>query len=192
MLTKWPTGDPELRLVGTRIFLRPVVPADATAAYVRWLNDPETNRYLETVGPNETIESVRRYIDQRINDPSVLFLAIVERAGNRHVGNVKLEPIDWTRRRATLGIMIGQPAARGKGYGVESIGLVLRHAFSTMRLRRVELGVAAENTIAVRAYEKAGLQVEERRQVTHRGRDTTDVLQMAVEADDVGGIVFER
>ena len=38
----------EVRVEGTRIFLRPVRPADVNQRYCDWLNDPEVNRYLET------------------------------------------------------------------------------------------------------------------------------------------------
>ena len=102
-----------LRLEGERIYLRPVVSSDATPDYAGWLNDPETTRYLESGAMAETVESISAYIARYQNRSDALFLAIVLRDGDRHVGNLKLEPIDWRHRKATLGIMIGDGAARG-------------------------------------------------------------------------------
>ena len=157
------TTDPwqGLRIEGDRLYLRPVRLEDATERYVGWLNDPETTRFLETAGP-QTIATVREYIERYQGRKDALFLAIVIREGDSHVGNVKLEPIDWRNRRATLGIMIGEAAARGRGIGTEAIVLVLRFAFEKLRLHRVSLGVTADNEAALRCYRKVGF-VEEGR-----------------------------
>jgi RimJ/RimL family protein N-acetyltransferase len=50
--------------------------------------------------------------------------------------------------------------ALGRGLGTEATALVLRHAFTALRLHRVELSVYAFNPRAKRAYEKAGFRTE--------------------------------
>ncbi|MBD9373102.1 GNAT family N-acetyltransferase [Rhizobium sp. ARZ01] len=63
-------------------------------------------------------------------------------------------------RRASMAIGIFDPACLGTGLGSEVIGLVLRHAFATLRLHRISIRVLAFNRRAIRAYEKSGF-VEE-------------------------------
>lgn len=177
--------DKNLRLHGQRIYLRPLTRKDATREYAGWLNDRGTTRYMESGRKKETVRSLAKYIERfRIRDDT-LFLAIVLKEGDRHIGNVKLEPINWTHRHAVLGIMIGDPAARGKGMGVEAIRILLRHAFGRLKLHRVALGVTGDNLPGIRCYEKVGFKVEGRfRETVLRGCRYVDSLWMAILADE--------
>jgi len=173
--------DGAFPLRGERVHLRPLTEADATPAYVSWLNDPETTKYLESGRRVETVESIRDYIRKYEGRNGVLFLAIMLNDGDVHVGNIKLDRIDWTHRHATLGIMIGAAAARGKGIGGEAIVLALRHAFRVMKLHRVDLGVTEDNLPGIRCYRKIGFVEEGRlRESTLRDRGYIDVLWMSV------------
>lgn len=174
-----------LRLEGERIYLRPVVRSDATPEYARWLNDPETTRFLESGQIVETVDSIAAYIARYQARHDALFLAIVLKDGDRHVGNLKLEPIDWRHGKATLGIMIGDGSARGRGIGTEAILLVLRFAFEKLGLHRVALGVTADNLPGIKCYRKIGFVDEGRfREAIRRGGGYVDHLWMAVLADE--------
>lgn len=171
----------KLIIIGPRLYLRRLTVADATDEYVRWINDPETNRYLESGHTPETIESLREYIRLREANPKALFLAIVLKDGDRHIGNIKLEPIEWHHRRAVLGIMIGDARDRGKGYGTEATQILLRYAFDELRLHRVELGVTADNVPAIRCYQNVGFVEEGRaREAVWRGDRFADTLWMGI------------
>ena len=53
-------------------------------------------------------------------------------------------------------MFIGEEAFRGKGYSFPAAKKMLRIAFSQLDLNRVYLSVMADNTAAVKTYEKAG------------------------------------
>jgi RimJ/RimL family protein N-acetyltransferase len=55
-----------------------------------------------------------------------------------------------------LGRVLVAPSARGRGYATAMMQKVLQLAFGEMGLERVELGVFAHNTGAVRLYERLG------------------------------------
>lgn len=172
-------------LIGETVYLRPLEPDDASLEYAGWLNDGETNRFLETGHFPSTRASVAEFIAAHSGRSDVVFLAIVLQDGDRHVGNVKLGPIDWVHRRAELGILIGDRDARGRGIGTEATTLVLEHAFGRLNLHRVALGVVADNLPAVRSYEKAGFSVEGTfRQAIQRHGRFVDLLRMAILADE--------
>lgn len=172
-------------LVGERILLRPVSRQDATLEYVSWLNDPETTRYMESGRRQESIESITEYIARYENREDVRFMAIVLKDRSRHVGNLKLEPINWTHRNAVLGIMIGDPRVRGKGIGTEAILLMLRYAFDDLKLHRISLGVTADNRPAIKCYQEVGFKEEGRcREAILRETGYIDSLCMAILADE--------
>lgn len=163
-------------VMGERVYLRPLTLSDATKEYLSWLNDKETNTYLET--RHSTMKELREYLQARVNNPNVYFAGVFDRATNRHIGNVKLEPIDWEKRRAVFGILIGNPSYRGKGIGTEATKLLVRHAFENLGLEEIELGVIAENLAGCRAYEKAGFKIVgvKKGAVNHDGALFDDVV----------------
>jgi len=165
--------------------LRPVCENDATEAYASWLRDAETTKFLESGSLSESPESIKAYIQKTRSNPKALFLAIVLHDNAEHVGNVKLEPIEWGHRCATLGIMIGAPSARGRGLGERVVREVVRLAFADLKLNRVMLGVASDNLAGVRCYEKVGFVIEGRlRQACRREHGFVDSLIMGILAED--------
>lgn len=158
-------------LTGPRIYLRPLEPSDATAAYASWLNDHETNRHLETGFFPSSVDGLSQYIARYRGRSDAIFLAMIMKSNDRHIGNIKLEPINWIHRTGLLGVLIGDRESRGQGFGTEAIGLVLHHAFTRLSLHRVGLGVTSDNQAAIRCYTKLGFREEGRwrESVVHEG-----------------------
>lgn len=139
---------------GKQVYLQELSEEHATDAYAGWLNDPEVNKYLET--RSVTVDELKKYIrEKRVSDNAVLF-GIFSNKNGRHIGNLKLEPIDRKQKKATLGLLIGDKEYWGKGIGTEATELATQYAFNVLGMQEVNLGVIAENTPAIRVYEKCG------------------------------------
>ncbi len=165
-------------LIGTNVYLRPLDRGDAPA-FVSWLNDPEVSRYLLVYRPMTL--AVEEEFLSRLNRDDDLVLGLVLRDGDRLIGGIGLHNIDQRCRRASFGILIGDKAAWGKGYGSEATRLMLRHAFETLNLNRVWLHVYEYNQRGIRAYEKVGFRREGvLRQDTFRDGRYWDTIAMAV------------
>jgi [ribosomal protein S5]-alanine N-acetyltransferase len=74
----------------------------------------------------------------------------------RLIGEARLDQPDAIERSARFAIGLYTSTHWGQGLGTEATRLVLRHAFESMQLRRVELRVLAFNERAIRCYEKCG------------------------------------
>lgn len=149
--------DKSLRVLqGKRIYLRDIVPDDVNEAYCRWMNDPATNKFLESRFYPHSIGSLREYLVDKQADRLNVFFAIVFKDGDRHIGNIKLGPIDPHHHLADIGILIGEKDCWGKGYASEAISLVVGYAFDTLGLHKVTAGCYAPNKGAIRAFEKVG------------------------------------
>jgi RimJ/RimL family protein N-acetyltransferase len=100
---------------------------------------------------------------------------------DRLIGLVALHSIEWNNRAGLLSIGIGEPDYRGKGYGSDALGLVLRYAFDELNLERVGLDVISNNTSALRTYERAGFQQEGRlRRAVLRDGQHHDLILMGI------------
>lgn len=104
----------------------------------------------------------------------------------RLVGVTFLHSVTPADRNARFAIGLFHPDDLGHGFGSEATRLVLRYAFTEMRLNRVDLRVLAFNDAAIRAYEACGFTVEGReRQSCWLDGASYDDLIMGVLATDV-------
>jgi len=147
-------------MTGEKVYLRPLGRDDLNETYLGWLNDPEVTRYLEARLSSYNKSKLEDYYDHFEGAPDIRFLAVVEKNSNLHIGNVKLEPINWVHRTTVFGILIGDKSKWGKGYGTEATRLAVEYAFEHLNLRKVSLGVVTTNIAAVKTYEKLGFVTE--------------------------------
>jgi [ribosomal protein S5]-alanine N-acetyltransferase len=144
----------------TRIECRVLEPGDVSQRYIDWLNDPEVNRYLESRFQVHTLETTRAFVAAQLADPSVLLLGIHSLELGRHVGNIKLGPIQRPHGLAEVGIMIGDRGAWGLGIASEAISAIAEIARHELGLRKLTAGCYRSNGASGRAFVKAGFQVE--------------------------------
>jgi ribosomal-protein-alanine N-acetyltransferase len=147
-------------LDGRHIYLREVRPDDVDHGYYRWMNDPEVMQYLESRYYPHAKESLRDYVRQKQGDESNVFLAIVLKQNNRHIGNIKLGPINWIHRMADIGILIGEKDCWSQGFASEAISLVSTYAFDVLNLRKLTSLCYEANRGSVKAFQNAGFCVE--------------------------------
>jgi RimJ/RimL family protein N-acetyltransferase len=87
---------------------------------------------------------------------------------------------------ATLGIGIGEPECWGKGYGTESVKLLVEYGMFFLNLHNIKLEVFGFNPRAIRAYEKAGFSLVGRRRAAYvLGGQRYDDVIMDITRDEV-------
>lgn len=180
MISEEPTKTPfEETISGGRLILRSLRAADVNEAYLSWMTDVPTMQYMESRFFSHTIESLREYVTQMANDRNILFLAIKTAADGKHIGNIKVSSIDWQHRFGDVGIVVGDKAARGKGYASEAIRMLCDYSRDILRFHKLTAGCYAPNVASRKAFEKAGFEVEGVRASQYRfeGR-WTDALMM--------------
>jgi ribosomal-protein-alanine N-acetyltransferase len=141
---------------GQRVSLRPVTVDDCTMRYVEWLRDPEVNRYLETRWVDQTLETVRAFVEATEHDSSSHLLAIIDNASQLHIGNIKIGPVSGHHHCADISYFIGERTFWGRGYATDAIRLASDIGFERLELHRMQAGLYASNVGSARALEKAG------------------------------------
>lgn len=145
-----------LRIEGARILLRSVAVSDVDGPYHRWMNDPEVTRFLEARFSSNDKRSMKKFVQDALKNPDALFLAIVLKDGNRHIGNIKLGPINRHHGCGDVGIIIGEKDCWGKGYATEALKLLSDYAFGTLKLHKLTAGCYANNAGSEKAFLAAG------------------------------------
>lgn len=147
--------------------------------FVRWFSDPEVREFLVINRPISTAEE-EKWFERKLEEEGSEIFAI-ETTDGTHIGNIELFSVDERNRHAELGVVIGEKAYWGQGYGSDAIRTLLRFGFEEMNLHRIYLRVYEDNTRGIRAYEKCGFCQEGRlREANFRQGRYHDELVMGI------------
>lgn len=145
---------------GIKIYLRPVTIEDATEEYLSWLMDEEVTRYLEVGFRENDMQELRSDIIRFNSDRSVKWFAICLLRDDKHIGNIKVERIDWNHKFGEIGFLIGDKSYWGQGIGTEAVALMCEYMFKEYALRRITGGHFDDNEGSRRIFKRNGFEVE--------------------------------
>ena len=162
-LTK-PT-DPEPLLRGEGVTLRPAISED----YVAWARLREQSRAFltpwEPTWPEDDLtraafrRRLRRQAEEMGRGESFAFL-IFEATSEELLGGLTLGGIRrGVAQAATIGYWMGAPHA-GKGHMTRAVAAVVRFAFATLRLHRIEAACIPDNAPSMALLQRNGFRRE--------------------------------
>jgi RimJ/RimL family protein N-acetyltransferase len=156
---------------------------DDLPRYVVWLNDPAVRRGISAYTPmSQALEE--KWFESTLERPmreQNLAIDIKDGEGWKHIGSTSFFDFSDKVRSACIGILIGETGEWNKGYGTETMVLMLKYGFGTLNLNRIWLTVLANNPGAIRAYEKAGYVHEGmQRSGSYNDGEYMDLLLMSV------------
>ena len=127
-------------------------------------------------------EKLEKQIDENKNQ---YYFAIRAREDDRLIGKAVVQWIEWANGHGFLRLGIGAAEDRGKGYGTQALGMLLRFAFAELNLFRLSAIVPEYNTAAIALLKKFGF-VEEvrRRQSVERDNKRWDLLVFGLLSDE--------
>ena len=148
-------------LKGERVTLRMPVSSD----YREWAKlRGESRAFLEPWEPSWAADELersawryrlRRYREDFARGTAIAYF-IFETKSGKLLGGVTLGNIrHGVAKSGHIGYWIGERYA-GKGFMVDALDLLARHAFETMRLHRIEAACIPGNKRSIRVLEKAG------------------------------------
>lgn len=142
-------------LIGESICLRVLEEKDLDAIFA-WKNNYElVNLIMAHPLPVARYEMDDWFKRNQSNKDQVLF-GISEPKSGELLGIARLMFIDWISSTAEFGIFIGSKNGTGKGYGKETVKMMLKFAFQDINLHKVYLKVTESNTKAIGLYESCG------------------------------------
>jgi RimJ/RimL family protein N-acetyltransferase len=144
-----------------RFRLRELTLEDVTERYLGWFRDPDAARHIASAGDTRELSDLTAYVAARLNRDDVLFLGIFDRTSGEHIGNLKYEPVNAVEGYAIMGILIGEPAYRGRGAAAEVLAASARWLRDHRDITEVVLGVSTTNERAIRSYQAAGFAIED-------------------------------
>ncbi len=111
-----------------------------------------TERYSVEDAREFIRRNIRQYADDQGFATLILYRGLV-------AGSIGFNNIDWANRKTDIGYWLGA-AYQGRGIMTRACGALVAHAFTELRLNRVEIYCAVENRRSRRIPERLGFTEE--------------------------------
>jgi len=109
--------------------------------WYKWFNDEETTLHMQKhYFPNTKEMQIDFYNNSLKNNESIVQLGILDKSKSVVFGIISLSNIDLINRNAEWSVLIGEKEYRQLIYVNEAIDLILKHAFFTLNLYKVNGG----------------------------------------------------
>lgn len=148
-------------LQGARVHLT-ALHLDNIHKHLEWNNDAELN-YLDSELPHqvETFGAFKRRFEQMVYAPSPDSLDLeIYAEDDRLIGVAYLANLSDHHRHGSIGVTIGDRAYWGKGYGRESLDVILAYCFGELGLHRISAETFEYNAAWKRLVEETGFRKE--------------------------------
>jgi RimJ/RimL family protein N-acetyltransferase len=157
---------------GRQVGLRPLRAEDVGERYLEWMRNPDVLRHLEARFAEHTLESLHAFVAAHAGRADTMLLAICALPEDeRHIGNIKIGPLDPHHGTADVGLLIGEPSWWGRGAAREAIGLASALAGERLGARKLTASCYSSNVGSAKAFLAAGWTAEGRRPAQFVGED---------------------
>ncbi len=153
-------------IYGEKIFLRRFEDRMSDAEIARlyaWSGDEELLRQSGGMKTELSEQEFREHVrGERLYGPTNrrMFL-LFARENMQLIGRIGIFAIDWNRRDAEMGVVIGEREFQNRGYGRDATRALLHHLFTTSSLNEIYLYTFAENVRAQHSFAAVGFRITE-------------------------------
>ena len=130
---------------------------DEFEEYLSWMRNGE-NGFVESIRSDFTKDELLEFVVEKNSSLNALLIGVFDRQRNIHIANVKFEPINIELNYAWMGILLGRPSMRGKGFSKEIIDSSCGALTEVYAIQNIYLGVDSSNLPALNAYRKCSFQ----------------------------------
>ncbi|SKA95746.1 Protein N-acetyltransferase, RimJ/RimL family [Caloramator quimbayensis] len=127
----------------------------------KWFNDLSFLRYYDYLpSVPKTYKEIKEFIDEFTKANDKYIFAIRKKESKKIIGIAGFDDILWNNGVATVFIGIGEKEYISKGFGKESLCLLIDFGFFEFNFHRIQLNVISYNNSAINLYEGVGFKRE--------------------------------
>jgi RimJ/RimL family protein N-acetyltransferase len=122
------------------IYLKQLSPTkDIGFKYQKWMNDIEVHKYTEQKYKKHSLKDIKHFVIQKNNSKNEFLYGIFLKKTKSHIGNIKLGPINFIHKFATISYFIDEKELWGKGYATKAIKEIIKIA-RKKKLKKLKAG----------------------------------------------------
>ena len=115
-------------LISERLIMKPLGLDFLSNNYLNWMQDEKVIKYMGSGGENYSMQMLKNYLNE-VEKKKIFFWAIILKKNKKHIGNIKIDPINYKNLVGEYGIMIGDKKNWGKGFGKEASKKVINYCW---------------------------------------------------------------
>ena len=142
-----------------KIFLRPVMRKDVYGDWWKWLNNGKVTELMDKGYEKNTISRQLRYYQKIQRSKKDLLFAICL-VNQKHIGCVGLHQINYKKKQAQFGIIIGNIRYHGKGIGKKVWSMIVKFGFEKLHLRTINTMIVKENKASLKIAKSLGFKTQ--------------------------------
>ncbi len=161
--------------------LKPLAKDNITPFY-NWINDDDVIKYsLSLFRKINSKKEIDNWFYELIENKKDITLGIFLKSTNKLIGYTGICNISKTNKSGEYYIFIGAKEYWSKGIGTKVTQQILEIGFNEYKLNRIMLTVSEPNIGGLKAYKKAGFNIEGRlREASYRDNKYHDKLIMSI------------
>jgi len=144
------------KISGKHIYLKPISENDISDTYINWLNDPESNKYLEVRHKIQTEFSTINYINNLREIEGCDLFGIYKNESEILVGTLGITNYDKNNKRIEYGLLIGDKMSRQMGIGGLATIMFYEYIFTYTDMQKIHNPVVDANKNAWQLVESLG------------------------------------
>ena len=157
MKVSW-TPHKKLIINTKRFFLRSLILKDATPLQQSWLNDKDTNKWLNSYYKKHSIKSIKSHIKSYDNYNN-FHLGVFVNTSSAHIGNFSIL-VDHFHKIAEIRVLIGNKNWWGKDVVIECRREIINWLFLDLKMFKIFGSPVIDNVPAIFNYQKQGFTCE--------------------------------
>ena len=144
----------KIKLTKKNLVLKTFLISHITKEYINWLNDKRVVKFTEQRFFKHDESSVKKFVLKNLNSKKNYLFGIFFK--KKHVGNIKLGPIDKKYKKSDISYIIGKSRLWNKGIATKSIAMISSFAFKILNLKTLRAGSYLSNIGSIKVLEKNG------------------------------------
>ncbi|KGP83424.1 MULTISPECIES: GNAT family N-acetyltransferase [unclassified Paenibacillus] len=137
-----------------RLHLRKMKVSDSSSLFTVW-SDPDVTKFMNVrcFTDVEQAKEMINLLDDLSRDRKAIRFTIIKKESNEIIGSCGYNSLDFDNLKAEIGYDLAK-SSWGRGYASEAVSSLVDHAFSSLKLNRVEAKVDPENVSSIKLLEK--------------------------------------
>ena len=146
----------------SKIILRKLnLKSDISKQYCDWMNDHDVHQYTEQNYIKHSLKDIRNFVKKKNESKNEFLYGIFLKENNfkKHIGNIKIGPINFKHKNAEISYFIGEKILWGNGYTTLAIREIIKIA-KKKGLKKLRAGLYEMNIGSKKVLINNGFKVE--------------------------------
>jgi len=128
--------------IKTEITLKELTLSDVNKTYLKWMNDSEIFKFSKQSNKIHYLKEIKEFVLGKKKSKSEFLykILIYENKKNKHVGNIKLGPINFENKTADISYFIGEKNYWDRGITTKAIKEIINLAKKKFKLKKLQAG----------------------------------------------------